>query len=98
MEKYRKKPVVIEAVKLTNENFEEVREWIGEDNLNDGTSKDEGYIGIITLEGDHSARVGEDWIIKGIKGEFYPCKDDIFEATYEKENDEEPFIPKKEDE
>ena len=83
MKKYRKKPIVIEAVRLTNENFDEVCEWIGEENLNDGTLKDEGYIGIVTEDGDFAARVNQDFIIKGIKGEFYPCKSDIFEATYE---------------
>lgn len=49
-----------------------------------GLAPDDAEIGLIipTLEGDHLARQG-DWIIKGVKGEFYPCKPDIFEATYE---------------
>ncbi|MCK5016263.1 MAG: hypothetical protein KAS32_04250 [Candidatus Peribacteraceae bacterium] len=79
---YTKKPVEIEAIQFTGETLEECCHFIGENNLNDGTSKDEGYIGIVTLEGDHEARYG-DWIIKGVKGEFYPCKPDIFEMTYE---------------
>ena len=83
MAKYRKKPVVIEAMQFTKDNFDECCAFIGESNLNDGTSKDELYIGIITLEGDHECRLG-DFIIKGVKGEFYPCKPDIFEMTYEK--------------
>ena len=83
MKKYRKKPVVVEAVQFTDENsFYLIVEWIGEDNLADGTSPDEKLIEIVTLEGNHNARPG-DWIIKGIKGEFYLCKPDIFEATYE---------------
>lgn len=80
--KYRKKPVVIEAVQLLEETFADCCEFIGEDNLADGTSQDEICIVISTLEGEMTARE-EDWIIKGIKGEFYPCKPDIFEATYE---------------
>lgn len=83
MKKYRKKPVVVDAVQFTDENsFYLIVEWIGEENLADGTSPDEETIEIITLEGNHIARIG-DWIIRGIKGEFYPCKPDIFEATYE---------------
>lgn len=80
--KFRKKPVVIEAVQFAKDSFQECCDFIGEHNLNDGTSEDEGYIGIITLEGDHNARYG-DWIIKGVNGEFYPCKPDIFGKTYE---------------
>ena len=82
LRKYRKKPVVIEAIQFTEDNFSECCDFIGSDNLNDGTSKEEGYIGIVTLEGDHNTRIG-DFIIKGVQGEFYPCKPDIFEATYE---------------
>ena len=78
----RKKPVVVEAIQFTGDNFQECCDFVGEENLNDGTSKDEGYIGIITLEGDHATRRG-DYIIKGVQGEFYPCKPDIFEQTYE---------------
>ena len=82
VKKYRKKPVVIEAIQLTADSFNECVAFVGEDNLNDGTSEGECYIGITTLEGDMAAREG-DWIIKGIQGEFYPCKTDIFAATYE---------------
>lgn len=81
-QKFRKKPVVIEAIQFSAENFEECCDFIGEENLNDGTLEAEEYIGITTLEGDHDARHG-DWIIKGVAGEFYPCKPDIFEKTYE---------------
>jgi len=82
-EKYRKKPVVIEAMQLEQNSFEQIIEWIGDENLADGTSSNEVVIEIVTLEGNHHARVG-DWIIKGVAGEFYPCKPDIFEETYEK--------------
>ena len=77
MAKYRKKPVVIEAIQWNKENTMEILKWVG----NKAYFHDSIYIK--TLEGDHKATIG-DYIIKGIKGEFYPCKPDIFEATYEK--------------
>ena len=76
--KYKKKPVVIEAIrwdgrddtlKTIKENVEVIR------------SKNEKIV-IPTLEGDMTADLG-DWIIKGVGGEFYPCKPDIFEKTYD---------------
>ncbi len=82
MARFRKKPVVIEAMQFKPD---------GEDALNalavflDGCTgwhmSADGIV-IPTLEGDHLARPG-DWIIKGVAGEFYPCKPDIFVATYE---------------
>ncbi len=83
--KYRKKPVVIEAVQLCaagEDESPEVVDWLHA-NLPDGWegTRDEG-IDIPTLEGVMHASPG-DWIIKGVKGECYPCKPDIFEATYE---------------
>ncbi len=77
--KYRKKPVVIEAVEWTGCNLHNLIDWVGEHNL-DLTKPN---LTIKTLEGDHLTMVG-DYIIKGINGEFYPCKPDIFEKTYEK--------------
>ena len=79
--KFRKKPVVIEAVQF-NHNFDEIERFVGGDAEARG-----GKLLIATLEGpmwaDHL-----DWIIQGVKGEFYPCKPDIFELTYEKVDDE----------
>ena len=80
MSLYRKKPAVIEARQYTGKNGVELLTWahgveLEEDFTGDG-------IAIKTLEGTMRADRG-DWIIKGIKGEFYPCKPDIFEATYE---------------
>lgn len=86
--KYRKKPVVIEARQLNNSlwSIKEIVDWI-----HYGLSPEAQAIAIWdrgttltikTLEGDMTASPG-DWIIKGVKGEFYPCKPDIFEATYE---------------
>ena len=84
MPRYRKKPVVIDAVQWTGSNFWEVAEMTGL--LKKGHCSFEqvpnGRLSIETLEGRMTADVG-DWIIKGIKGEFYPCKPDIFAATYE---------------
>lgn len=80
MPKYKKKPVVIEAVQFTGKNHMELYHWIGD--AYDTRVACERFIGIKTLEGLMTANQG-DWIIKGVKGEFYPCKPDIFAATYE---------------
>lgn len=77
MAKYKKKPVVIEAIRFIGSNYEEIREFIGQNTLCSDLS-----IVISTLEGDMVAQKG-DYIIKGVQGEFYPCKPDIFNATYE---------------
>jgi len=86
--KYRKKPVVIEAFQWTGDQYQtEDPEWIVKAII-DGTvwfnnqGTEPCNMEIKTLEGNHIANRG-DWIIKGVKGEFYPCKPDIFEATYE---------------
>ena len=76
--KYRKKLVVIEAIRFIGSNYEEIRDFIGQNTLCSDLS-----IVIPTLEGDMVAQKG-DYIIKGVKGEFYPCKPDIFAETYEK--------------
>lgn len=86
MNRYRKKPVVIEAVQLdgTVETSNTVLGWIGGNGGNavrEGVSMNYGLT-ISTLEGLMKAQAG-DWIIKGVRGEFYPCKPDIFDATYE---------------
>lgn len=81
--KFRKKPVVIEAMQFTEEtknqcfNFVTCNRYADWDEF--GKSP---VLKIQTLEGDITASLG-DWIIKGVKGEFYPCKPDIFEQTYE---------------
>lgn len=77
---YRKKPVVIEARQVHTDDYDEMCAIVG---WCDGTAIDEGgVIAIDTLEGRMIAQ-GLDYIIKGVKGEFYPCKPDIFAATYE---------------
>ena len=80
---FKKKPVVIEARQLTHDNLGEINDWINSNNKNCYLSLDDRPALVIeTLEGNHQANIG-DWIIKGVKGEFYPCKPDIFEMTYE---------------
>ena len=78
MAKYRKKPVVIDAIQWTGENRQEIREFAR--NCVDFVSD---TVIIDTLEGTMRADEG-DYIIRGIQGEYYPCKPDIFEETYEK--------------
>ena len=80
IKKYQKKPVIIEAVQWTgtSENIDEVMEFMQADIMFISNDR----LKIRTLEGDMIADPG-DYIIKGIKGEFYPCKPDIFEQTYE---------------
>lgn len=89
MAKYRKKPVVIEAWQFTKENYKEgFSKYFEKENISlwsqYGGEVIEGEI--ITLEG--TMKVSEnDFIIKGVNGEFYPCKPDIFEKTYELVNE-----------
>lgn len=91
MPKYRKKPVVVEAVRWTGSNLEEIRNFVGSDLIEEcvelfdikRTLKEMLVdIAIDTLEGTMRVDYG-DYIIKGVQGEFYPCKPDIFLATYE---------------
>ena len=77
--KYRKKPIIVEAVQWTGNNKIEIQHFM--DRYVDEILISSQLI-IPTLEGDHFASVG-DYIIKGVHGEFYPCKPDIFEKTYE---------------
>lgn len=84
--KYRKKPVVIDAIQFdgSGESCTAVTEFLGGSYAGGhrwkSTTNDGGWI--TTLEGDMEFRPG-DWIIRGVAGEFYPCRSDIFEATYE---------------
>src|SRR6478609_8223169 len=86
---YRKKPVEIEAVQFSRANGTAVAKWCGgrhnaEAKASDPTDVYES-ISIPTLEGVMTASIG-DFIIRGVQGEFYPCKPDIFAATYEAVN------------
>ena len=81
MTRYRKKPVVVEAMRFTASSGSAVWRWADSKPIFDSYGNVYG-LRIYTLEGEMKADLG-DWIIKGVKGEFYPCKPDIFEATYE---------------
>lgn len=80
--KYRKKPVVIEAIIFDGANAQECAEFTGERQDGWTYGRDCDFYEIETLEGDMRASIG-DFIIKGVNGEFYPCKPDIFAKTYE---------------
>ncbi len=92
MAEYRKKPVVIEALRWDGSDHRGMFTFLDGDPRShlatNGTNfyidhtKVAGGLVIKTLEGEHIANIG-DYIIKGIKGEFYPCKPDIFEMTYD---------------
>ena len=86
--KFRKKPVVVEAWRFNGlvSLIEPMPEWIHDKDWY-WSYRDNDVMYIRTLEGDHMARPG-DWIIQGVQGEIYPCKPDIFEATYEPVNEE----------
>lgn len=86
MPKFRKKPVVIEAKQLTFESQAEVKEWCGGKTYSTPPMRQVTGIEISTLEGNMVALFG-DFVIQGVNGEFYPCKPDIFEKTYELVNE-----------
>jgi hypothetical protein len=96
LNRYKKKPVEVEATQFTtnNENgspeMDTIVNWVNKGRDAMGAWHNGTDIYIQTLEGQMRAVVG-DWIIRGIKGEFYPCKPDIFEDSYEIVNDDIPF-------
>ena len=84
--KFRKKPVVIEAIQYKGYMTDEIENFMGKSLIKESKWGDDGgpvgYF-VKTLEGTSYMLSKYDWIIKGVKGEFYPCKPDIFEQTYE---------------
>lgn len=85
MAKFRKKPVVIDAVRWTGNNLYDCISFLGDSFKQHEAERHPGgksEITIKTLEGQHIASKG-DWLIRGVHGEHYPCKPDIFEKTYE---------------
>lgn len=85
--KVRKKPVVVDAIEYTGKNVVDILSWADGWDLSDTVSypyylEAEDQLMIHTLEGQMKANPG-DWIIRGPKGEFYPCKPDIFQITYD---------------
>lgn len=80
IKQYRKKPVVIEAMHFGRDTVKDIVAWCGANTVKSGNTV--AWLSVFTLEGNMKAEKG-DYIIKGVKGEFYPCKPDIFAATYE---------------
>lgn len=94
LRKFRKRPVVIEAIQYFPDRINEIWDWAGADNIygpilepdseeSDGLEVTDSAF-ILTMEGRMECRPGS-WIIKGVSGEFYPCDPSIFEQTYEEE-------------
>lgn len=84
MPKFRKKPVVIEAIEWNGHGFalREMPQWFIDAYVQRKIGRDDERLRIHTLEGIMTAQPG-DWIVRGVMGELYPCKPDIFAATYE---------------
>lgn len=85
VKKYVKKPIPVEAIQFTLESLHEVQDWLAKGKGVMGLSidhKEQPIFTIYTLEGEMTAKLG-DYIIKGVRGEFYPCDREIFEETYE---------------
>jgi hypothetical protein len=80
--KFRKKPVIVEAVRFALDEMTAFEAWLDERGGADKCSYEGQKLFIHTLEGEMEARPG-DWIIQGVRGELYPCKPEIFAATYE---------------
>ena len=81
--KYRKKPIEIEAIQFDGYNHDEIKEWSNGKVVSAKPWKPNyGWLEVTTLEGVMDINVG-DFVIKGIEGEFYPCKESIFFKTYE---------------
>ncbi len=79
MPRYRKKPIVVEAILYTARNADDVGMFV---NHEMDFAPDSNDLVIHTLEGDMPVTPG-DWVIRGLKGEYYPCKPDIFKTTYD---------------
>jgi hypothetical protein len=86
MKNYRKKPVVIQAAQLTKDNMLDLVNEINVNCIDRTAYIKDNDVYIKTLEGDHKATIGS-FIIRGVKGEYYSCREDIFKATYEKVDD-----------
>ena len=89
--KARKKLVIVEAIQWNGNNTQEILDFC---NGNCVEKARGAYLYVTTLEGGHIASV-DDYIIKGVNGEFYPCKPDIFEKTYDVVNESEQYEPQK---
>ena len=81
--RYKTKPVEIEALEWNGDNFKEVKEFTDNKAKMELLFSGKEVLVVQTLEGDMAAAIG-DFIIKGLRGEFYPCKPDVFHKKYEK--------------
>lgn len=87
VKKYKKRPIIIEALQWTGKNVEEMKMFVGKENcqIEDFSffiGKEKGYfLKIRTLEGEMMVNEG-DYVLKGVRGEFYPCNESIFLETY----------------
>lgn len=84
IKQYIKKPVTIEAIQLTDKNHLEIIQWLSSYEVESYILNSSEFY-VKTLEGDMKANIG-DYIIKGVKDEFYPCREDIFKMTYDEYN------------
>lgn len=82
MMRFRKRPIEVEAIKFTYETQDRVYNWIAGNRSADRDGEGKPTLHIQTLEGVMTATLG-DWIIRGVAGEFYPCKPEVFVRTYE---------------
>ncbi len=78
---YTKRPVTIQAVQYTGDNIDEIIDFVGEENMFISSFSGIENHYIKTLEGNHFMSKG-DYVIRGVEGEFYPCKEHIFKKTY----------------
>ncbi len=83
IKKYRKNPVEVEAILLTENNIEFVYDWLKSNHCRVGKPNSVKELLIETPEGAMRAKAGQHYIVKGVKGEFYPVEKDIFECTYD---------------
>ena len=82
VKKFVKKPIIVEAIQWTGKNEDEVMKFVSQHCFITDNYPNQKTLIINTLEGDHVASV-DDWIVKGVKGEFYPVKPDVMEQTYD---------------
>lgn len=84
--KFRKKPVVIEAVQFTGENWSEVDDFVGRDNFQTTGNAPYEPVAVVHDSVVHKSWLPirtNDWVVRGVQGEFYPCDPEVFELTYE---------------
>lgn len=84
--KFRKKPVIVEAIRFTGYNVNEFKDFVGAENIQCYLESGDSMVKIISIKTDsgiNGVSIG-DWVIKGTKGEVYPCKPDVFDEIYEK--------------